>query len=302
MKEDDNTCEAPFKTIPIAMIEPDGECIRRTDTDIRGLKYTITDVGLLQPILARKAGDRYTVIDGHRRLRALRELGVTELIIGREVIVTADERDADNRYRQIIANIQREDIGDIELGHAFVTLKHVYGYAYNEIAEIIGKDRHYVTAKVGLATRLAPGVRELAARDMEASPGLYTMNINILESIARLPEGLQMDAYRKIRAGEMDKAEAFKLIRSIKNSGAPRCGRSEGGREGAGLYRYVKRVHKELDMLAIRIKEDDGTEKEKLLPAIESLIERLNCLRSEITDDRQMAGEGEYEARIRGAA
>jgi ParB family chromosome partitioning protein len=47
---------------------------------------------------------------------ALRELGVQELIIGRDIVIDIEETEADTRFKQIIANVQREDLNDIELG------------------------------------------------------------------------------------------------------------------------------------------------------------------------------------------
>lgn len=154
------------QTIPIISVYSDPSHIRKTCSDISPLKCTIADVGILQPIIVRKNGDSYTVIDGERRLCALRELGVSELIVGRDVVIDVDETEADARFKQVIANIQREDINDIELGHAFVCLKEQYGYQYNEIAEIIGKTPHYVTAKVGLAKRLTREVQDLFIHDL----------------------------------------------------------------------------------------------------------------------------------------
>lgn len=298
----DNAQKDHFQTIPVSVIEPDSECVRRSDTDIGGLKYTISDVGLLQPIIVRRTGDTYTVIDGHRRLRALKELAVEDLIVGREVIVHAGETDADNRFRQIIANIQREDIGDIELGHAFVTLKEVYGYQYNEIAEVIGKNRHYVTAKAGLAKRLAKDVRDIVAYDLQVADNSgdedahYVMNMNIIEAIARLPPELQMDAYSRIKEAELSKEEAFELIRSMKKGELSEAGTGSGHIARSGLCRYVKKVDKDLDLLATRLMADDVTDREKILPAIESIIEKLSLLRSEIKEKAYLPEKDDCEA------
>ncbi len=150
--------EKDYSIIDINAIHIDPKHIRKGPFHVQRLKNTISDVGLLQPILLQKSEDNFTVIDGVRRLEALKALNVQELIVGREVVIDAEETEADSRFKQIIANIQRENINDIELGYAFVTLKEDYGYDYKETAEIIGKTSHYVTAKVGLATRL---IREL---------------------------------------------------------------------------------------------------------------------------------------------
>ncbi len=91
-------------------------------------------------------------------------------------------------FKQIIANIQREDINDIELGHAFVMLKEHYGYQYNEITEISGKRPQYETSKATLPKRLTPEVKALVIRDREmAKCGLTTVpdDMEMLKSIIK---------------------------------------------------------------------------------------------------------------------
>ena len=325
MTHDTNISQDLFKTIPIASINVDAGCIRKSESDINGLKNTISDVGLLQPIIVRTSGDAYTVIDGHRRLKVLKELNVTELIVGREVIVDVDETEADYRFKQIIANIQREDFSDIELGHAFVALKQVYGYQYNEIADIIGKTRHYVTAKVNLATKLTKDVQEQMTRDIDAAKELkeivnnekdhvkepYVMNVNVVETIARLPDRLQSAVYNKVKAEELDKDQALALIRSLKRE-AEAIELTDGASEliktymearptypddlNIELYRYVKKVHKDMDMLVEKIKTDDKEDREKILPVIESLIEKLSSICLEIKGEKILIEEDKYEA------
>lgn len=240
-------------TIPIDRVRCSEGHIRKTPFSVDTLKVTIADAGLLQPILVYPSGDgSYDVIDGARRLAALRELGVRELILGRDVVVDVEEREADFRFKQLIANLQREDLNAIELGQTFVTLKEEYGYQYNEIAEIIGKSTHYVAAKVGLIKRLDPVVRQLYLDDINSRKCIQNtffsgenaspegaaafkdtygesgagesiscrsrlMNVNVLEDIARLPREVQEIAYREIRAGRLDKDAAFEYLRALKN-------------------------------------------------------------------------------------
>lgn len=190
--------QGDIQTIPLDSVIVDACHIRRNCNNIEDMKRTIMDVGLLQPILVKRSGDCYVVIDGARRLTALKELGVNELILNRDMIIDVEETEADLRFKQIIANIQREDIDDIELGQAFVMLKEHYNYQFNEIAEIIGKKPHYVTAKANMAKRLAPEVKAMVLGDWErikCGPTtvpenvddveeLYRMNVNVIERIA----------------------------------------------------------------------------------------------------------------------
>ena len=296
------------KTINIARVGVSPEHIRKSLSSIAGLKNTIADVGLLQPILVRRAGDNFVVIDGARRLEALKALEVHELIVGRDVIIDLEETESDTRFKEIIANIQREDINDIELGHAFVTLNESYGYQYKELAEIIGVTPHYVAAKVGLAKRLTPEMQALVITDMAAAKytpstsdenpaPVYSMNINVIEDIARLPAELQKPAYEVIRAKEMDTKEALEYLRSIKrdaetlvmaddikglvNSYADTPATGEESYD-KGMSKHLKKLDKALERLSVSVKSQNDIDKDKVVPALELLIERLNALYTEV--------------------
>ncbi|MCD1294918.1 chromosome partitioning protein [Methanocella sp. CWC-04] len=303
-----------FETISIDSVRQSEDHIRKTFSKCTNLTATISDVGLLQPILVCRSGNGYEVIDGARRLEALKDLGISELIVGKDVIVAVDETEADARFKQIIANIQREDINDIELGHAFVTLKESFDYQYNEIAEIIGKTPHYVAAKVGLAKRLTKEVQELFVSDIESAKCIqntlscddvreppYVMNVNIIEDIARLPAELQRPAYDAICARKMDKNEALSYLRSLKRDAEVLKladdvkglveSYSDGDVKNAPdkeLKRYLKKIDRDLDKLATRVSVADPAERENIKPVLESLIQRLSSLYAEVN-----AGEAE---------
>ena len=298
-------------TIHIKRIAVSSEHIRKTVSDIGCLKATIADVGLLQPILVRQTDTGYTVIDGARRLKALSELDVQELIIGREVIIENQETEADEVFKQLIANVQREDINDIELGHALVALKERYGYQYKEIAEIIGKTPHYVTAKVGLAKRLTIELQALVVRDQEATKRIrntsgdqdiepYTMNINILEDIARLPGELQEAAYEAVKEKEMDKKEALRYLRAIKHN-VEALQMADDKKELMRAYsddgderlhctkdvkKYMEKIDESVERLLFTIK-TGHIDSEQLAPALELLIGKLNIIYSEVTSRKE---------------
>jgi ParB family chromosome partitioning protein len=305
------------------VVRSDPGHIRKNPGDVSGLKYTISDVGLLQPIIVRRSGDFYTVIDGERRLRAMKELAVSELILGREVIIDVEETDADARFKQVIANIQREDIDPIDLGHAFVMLKEKYGYQYNEIAEIIGKTPHYVTSKVGLVKRLAPDVLEMVTWDIEASkyiPDISSndeaeapeVNLKIIEDIARLPEELQKNAYLTIRSKEMPTYEALKYLRSIKKGftggpdkkGGPTRALSPEDKPGDNLARYIEKLDRDVDELAGRIQTTVQLNRPEVIQKIEATLEKLSSLyvrlKNEAADSSQPGQAGSHDLTIYG--
>ncbi|BAI60970.1 putative ParB-like partition protein [Methanocella paludicola SANAE] len=311
MKTRSKSNASDFLTIHIKRISIDPTHIRRNVKDIKELKSTIADVGLLQPILVRQTNRGYTVVDGARRLEALKELGIEELIIGKDVIVETAETEADEKFKQLIANVQREDINDIELGHAFVALNEGYGYQFKEMAEIIEKTPHYVAAKVGLAKRLVPVVQSMVISDWQSAkcsrntsrsdiddvvPGPYLMNVNVIEDIARLPAELQQAAYETIKDKEMDKKEALRYLKTIKEDAEvlkmaddvkghmQACSEEDEGHEKE-LKRYLKKIDRDLEKLSVTIKAGNDIDRRKVVSALKALIERLNQLYSEVNND-----------------
>ncbi len=302
-----NKCEC----LPINAIKVDSSHIRKKPGTINNLKCTVSDVGLLQPILVRRCGDFYTVVDGERRLRAMKELAISELIVGREVIIDVEETEADARFKQIIANIQREDLNHFDLGYAFVVLKEKYGYAYKEIAEIIGKTPHYVTSKVGLVKRLATEVQEMAVSDWEASKciadtfsdeqneenGVYEMTIKIIEDIARLPKELQQTAYLSIRSRGLDENEALRFLRSVKkrirnNAPDPMGEAGHRDREASShsdLIKCFEKIDRDIESLAGRLKMADQLDRQDLIHKLESSLEKLNLLYARLKNGGEQA-------------
>lgn len=300
----------PVLTIPTEHILSDGSRIRQSLGSINGLKSTIVDAGLLQPILVRKIGDMtFSIIDGERRLQAIKELGIPELIVGREIVVDVEETEADVRFKQIMANVQRESLDPIELGKAFVTLKEKYGYQYNEVAEIIGKTKYYVTAKIGLVKRLVPELQERYSRDVRREkfsqnilsdePGKdpYIMNLNVLEDIARLPAELQPDAYDRITILEMDKSEALRYLRSQKTKArsqelqdiaAPNEHNKESCIADTGnvvseapprsMRSQIRQIKRNFEALSSVFSHDDFIPDEESLRDLEEMLKVLNLL------------------------
>jgi ParB family chromosome partitioning protein len=214
--------------------------------------------------------------------------------VGRDLIIDVEETEADARFKQIIANVQREDLNAIEMGHAFVALKEEYGYQYNETAEIIGRTPHYVTSKVGLAKRLDPVVQQMYVDDLDHEkviqttspekyrPG-YVMNVNVLEDIARLPQDLQKPAYETVRAEEMDKGKALRYLKSLKKAvsaaekGAALSLALDRKARNNGLHRHLHRISTDIERLVESMASGEH-EHDEVLPEIEKLIDRLSTL------------------------
>ena len=104
---------------------------------IEELARSIREKGVIQPVLVRAvAEDRYELIAGERRLRAVKHLGLSEIpAIVRRVA------DADLLEISIIENIQREELNPIEEAKAYRRLAMEFGHTQDHIANRVGKDK-----------------------------------------------------------------------------------------------------------------------------------------------------------------
>ena len=81
---------------------------RFEETALRELAESIRAVGVLQPIIVRKTGERYEIIAGERRYRASRLAGLEE--------IPAIVRDWDEQKRleaALVENLQRDDLNPL---------------------------------------------------------------------------------------------------------------------------------------------------------------------------------------------
>jgi ParB family chromosome partitioning protein len=106
------------------------------ETRLDELAQSIRANGVIQPIVVRRAGDRYEIVAGERRWRAAQRAGLLKApVVVRDV--------ADDQLLQIalIENIQRDDLNPIEEAQAYRRLADEHRMSQDEIAAAVGKDR-----------------------------------------------------------------------------------------------------------------------------------------------------------------
>ena len=112
-----------------------------SEEKIAELARSIREQGVIQPILVRAVDvDRYELIAGERRLRAVKHLGIAEIpAIVRRVA------DADVLEMSLIENIQREELNPLEEAKAYRRLAQEFGHTQDHIANRVGKDKTSVS-------------------------------------------------------------------------------------------------------------------------------------------------------------
>ena len=129
------------KELDVERIDPNPHQPRAAfdEGHLKELAESIRRHGVLQPIVVRRAGDRYELVLGERRLRAAKLAGKTAVpAIVREV------DDAESLKQALMENLQREDLNAIEEARGYDLLRTEFSLSAKEIADIIGKDRSTV--------------------------------------------------------------------------------------------------------------------------------------------------------------
>lgn len=108
------------REIPLSKILYGTNVRSELDEDIMELAKSIEDHDILQPLVVRPKGNKYEVICGHRRFRALQLVGGD---IAVPCIIRDDISDSDLLRVQLEENIQRKQMSAIELVDAFEKMK-----------------------------------------------------------------------------------------------------------------------------------------------------------------------------------
>ncbi len=130
--------DSDAQTISIDLIDANPLQPRRTFQAERlaELAQSIRANGIIQPLVVRRAGDRFQLVAGERRWRAAKLAGVQEL-----PVVVRDIPDERLLEITLIENIQREDLNPIETAVAFDRMIRELVLTPEQVGQRTGKDR-----------------------------------------------------------------------------------------------------------------------------------------------------------------
>jgi ParB family chromosome partitioning protein len=151
---------AEVRVLPVARIRPNPFQPRKEfDPDeLASLANSIKGNGLLQPVVVRQGAggaDAWELVAGERRLRAVTQLGWTEVPCWVKAV-----DDQTLLVLALVENLQREALGALEEADGYRALSDNFGFTQGEIAQAVGKDRSTVANTLRLL-QLPPSVRRL---------------------------------------------------------------------------------------------------------------------------------------------
>lgn len=118
--------------------------------DIDELKNSIIQNGVIIPIRGYKEGDKFMVVDGHRRHRATIKAITEGHDIARVPFISEKKKTEEERIFGIILSNDGKQLAPLELGEAYKRLIS-HGYNYTEIANRIGRTIKHVSDMASVA-------------------------------------------------------------------------------------------------------------------------------------------------------
>ena len=157
-----------LKMVAVADLSPNPHNPRRSfdEAELEELARSISERGVLQPIVARPAGEpgRYEIVAGERRWRAAQKAGVHEI-----PVVVRDLSESEALEVALIENIQRSDLNALEEALGYSQLMEQFGYTQQQLADTLGKSRSHIANTLRLLN-LPDDVKEMI-RNGEISAG-----------------------------------------------------------------------------------------------------------------------------------
>jgi ParB family chromosome partitioning protein len=131
---------------------------------LQELASSLTEQGIIQPLVVRRVGSRFQIIAGERRWRAAQKAGLPKV-----PVIVREANDAELLEIALVENIQREELNPIEEATAYRRLVGELGYSQEQVAVRVGKDRSTVANLLRLL-RLPREIRAHIA-EQKLSPG-----------------------------------------------------------------------------------------------------------------------------------
>lgn len=236
--------------VDINKVEPNRNQPRKhfDETSLRELAESISEHGILQPLLVNKEAEGYySIVAGERRWRAARLAKLTHI-----PIIIKDYSESETLQIALIENLQREDINPIEEALSYKRLMDEFFFRQEDIAGKIGKSRSSVSYCLSLL-QLDTRVQELLANK--------ALNPSAAKTLLQLNDGdKQLQAAERIIRDGLSAVQAEKYIKSL-IAEEPDTGVSDKKPKSAG-YTHLER---DLNIiLGTKVNIRDGKNKGKI--------------------------------------
>ena len=140
--------ENRISEIPIIKIRPNKSQPRKqfNEIELKALSQSITENGILQPLIVRKiSSTEFEIVAGERRLRAAALAGQKKVPC---IVVKCSDKES--AVYALLENLQRADLGMFEEARGISRMIRRYGLTQEQAAEKLGKTQSTIANKLRL--------------------------------------------------------------------------------------------------------------------------------------------------------
>lgn len=167
-----DTSQIPLTDIVGSPFQPRKEISEESITE---LIQSIQENGLIEPLVVRKIENKFELIAGHRRVKALQ---ILQKELAPVYIISVNDQQA--AQFTIIENIQRKDLNPIELAKSMELIIENFHLTHDELAKSIGKSRVYITNLLRLLNLDPLSIQSLLQEKISESHGRLLLQIDNL--------------------------------------------------------------------------------------------------------------------------
>jgi ParB family transcriptional regulator, chromosome partitioning protein len=239
------------RMVPIDQVDPNPDQPRQAMGDLSELIASVSEKGIIEPLVVRQRGQRYQIIAGERRYHAAVQSGLVEL-----PVVVRDVDDTEMLELALVENIQRKDLTAFEEAEALHSLSQRCGYTHEDLAKRLGKSRTSVTETLSLH-QMPPEVRKVCR-----VAGID--NKSVLLQIVRQGDSQKMLALaeRVVSQGGATRAQLRQEVQKPKP-----------GRPKAFTFNF-RPASKSFD-LRLSFKNQRSASKEEIITVLENILDEL---------------------------
>ena len=196
--------------LPLEQISPNPFQPRKEfdEMELRELAKSISNFGVIQPIIVRKSKDGFQLVAGERRYRACK-------MIGRQQIpaIIQEIDDQSMAAVSLIENLQRKELNYFEEAIAYSTLLNRFGLTQEELAQRVGKSQSAIANKLRLL-KIAPEIRNLIITStITERHARALLKLNTAE--------MQKEIIRTIYERELNVKETEELVEKAQRNNIP---------------------------------------------------------------------------------
>ncbi len=236
--------------LDIKLLVPNKEQPRKyfDEEKIQELAESITNYGVLQPILVTKKNEGYIIVAGERRYRASKSIGLKEV-----PVIVKELTDKEILEISLIENLQRQDLNPIDEAVGLQRLHDEFFLNFDDIAKRVGRSKGSISNALSLL-KLSKRVQDLIlASKLKAGHARLLLKISdekLQNEIAE--EAIEKDFSLSMLDNYIDLVLKGRKVET-------------GDNEGERYKSLFKEVEKDLQQfLGLKVKISDKNKKGKL--------------------------------------